>query len=406
MSSQMRPGKTCSGRHRAAAGPSVAHARRLRAFCALLAGLAAAVFAAPPTAMAGAGVAGAGMADAGMADAGMAGAGPAGARPSGAGAAGALAERLHRAQAPAPRGATAWQQSLAARVRLIAAPVAGAVAGPVAGPAAGNAGAGNRLYAGVEIKLEPGWKTYWRHPGDTGIAPEFDFAGSANVADISVSYPMPRRFDLPGDISFGYVNHVVFPLEIRVEDPAQPVHLSAHVRFGVCEEMCIPVETRLMLDLPASRPLTGAAPAGRPAEAFAEELARWQARVPARAGLTVERVAIISDPEARGLQAAGRALLDMVLRLDTPAQAWGDAPRLIVEQIGGTAQLYFGVPVLEVAGRSVRARLPVRTRPGDVAPEEAAARLRLTLGNDARAFEAEARLKPQSPQSPQSPRSE
>src|SRR5262245_4538089 len=52
-----------------------------------------------------------------------------------------------------------------------------------------------QLNAGVEIALDPGWHTYWRSPGDSGIAPSFDFAGSRNLGPVEVAFPVPERLD-------------------------------------------------------------------------------------------------------------------------------------------------------------------------------------------------------------------
>src|SRR5262249_31521832 len=53
---------------------------------------------------------------------------------------------------------------------------------------------GSNLRAGLEIKLDPGWKTYWRYPGDSGVPPVFDFASSENVKSVTVLWPAPQRF--------------------------------------------------------------------------------------------------------------------------------------------------------------------------------------------------------------------
>ena len=49
-----------------------------------------------------------------------------------------------------------------------------------------------QLHAGIEIRLAPGWKTYWRYPGDLGVPPRFDFAGSTNVQQVTGQWPTPR----------------------------------------------------------------------------------------------------------------------------------------------------------------------------------------------------------------------
>src|SRR5262245_57507317 len=45
------------------------------------------------------------------------------------------------------------------------------------------------LRAGIEIRLQPGWHTYWRYPGDAGVPPRFDFSGSQNVKTVDVRWP-------------------------------------------------------------------------------------------------------------------------------------------------------------------------------------------------------------------------
>src|SRR3546814_7282787 len=59
------------------------------------------------------------------------------------------------------------------------------------------------------MTMDPGWHTYWRHPGDSGIAPTFDWSKSQNVAEIEVLWPAPLRFDQPGDMTIGYKDRIV-----------------------------------------------------------------------------------------------------------------------------------------------------------------------------------------------------
>src|SRR4051812_49890554 len=69
--------------------------------------------------------------------------------------------------------ASSWDGTERAAVRLIA--------------AAARTDAGAIIHrAGVEIRLAPGWKTYWRYPGDSGLPPRFDFSQSRNVKSINV----------------------------------------------------------------------------------------------------------------------------------------------------------------------------------------------------------------------------
>jgi DsbC/DsbD-like thiol-disulfide interchange protein len=107
----------------------------------------------------------------------------------------------------------------------------------------------SRHIAGVRITLAPGWKTYWRAPGDAGIPPEFDWSGSENVASVTPLWPVPHVFWQNGMRSVGYADSVVLPLIVMPEDRAKAVRLSGRMDIGVCLDVCIPVSFDLSGDL-------------------------------------------------------------------------------------------------------------------------------------------------------------
>lgn len=111
---------------------------------------------------------------------------------------------------------------------------------------------GNTHVAGLTIKLAPGWKTYWRSPGDSGIPPRFNWSGSSNISDVQVRFPVPRVYEQYGMRSIGYENHVTFPLVITARDRKLPISIQGEVNIGVCEEICVPVTLKVSTNLPAS----------------------------------------------------------------------------------------------------------------------------------------------------------
>ena len=114
--------------------------------------------------------------------------------------------------------------------------------------------------AAVEIGLAEGWKTYWRFPGDAGgVPPGFDWEKSENVANVTVLYPAPKRMTDESGITLGYKGGVVFPLEVVAKDPGKPVNLKLTLDYGVCKDICIPVQAEHALDVPPG--LTGEVPA-------------------------------------------------------------------------------------------------------------------------------------------------
>lgn len=134
-----------------------------------------------------------------------------------------------------PPGASAWSQSLHSALRLVD-------GGPdIADPALWR--------AGIEIKLDPNFKTYWRTPGDSGLPPLFTWTQSENVAEVTVMWPAPYRFDDQAGSSIGYPDHVLLPLRVRLVDPRKPALLVLKVDYAVCEKICIPAKGEAQLAL-------------------------------------------------------------------------------------------------------------------------------------------------------------
>lgn len=176
--------------------------------------------------------------------------------------------------------ASAWVAAAESHVRLIA-----------------GGGGKEPLVAGIEMRLSPGWKTYWRSPGDAGgVPPNFDFSGSENVIETNVLYPAPKRYtDKAGD-TIGYKDTVIFPVRVTKRDGGGGAALRLKLEFGICREICIPAELQLALDIGAS----GAGP-------LPQELVASLARVPGEAKTPL--------PALRKAEAA----------------LSGDKPRLVIE---------------------------------------------------------------------------
>ncbi len=164
-------------------------------------------------------------------------------------------------------GASEWAVNDAGRVRLVAAVTA-----------TGDAAS---LRLGLQFELKPGWKIYWRTPGDAGYPPKLNWAGSDNLGAPTLRWPAPKRFVLAGLQNHGYAGEVVLPVDAAVARPGEPVRAQARLDYLACAQICVPMEAGLALDLPAG-PATPSA--------FVHDIGRFDALVPgdgARHGLTV-----------------------------------------------------------------------------------------------------------------------
>ena len=104
--------------------------------------------------------------------------------------------------------------------------------------------------AAVRLTLAPGWKTYWRAPGEGGIPPQMDFEGSRNITAVETHFPTPEVFFANGMRSIGYSKVVVLPLEFRVPRPGE-ARLNARFDLGICEDICMPMSVDLRATLPS-----------------------------------------------------------------------------------------------------------------------------------------------------------
>lgn len=107
--------------------------------------------------------------------------------------------------------------------------------------------------AGLQVRLAPGWKTYWRSPGDGGIPPRFGWQGSQNLDGAAFHWPIPDVFEDNGMRSIGYTESLVIPVELSIPDAGRPAQMRGQVQIGVCHEICVPV----LLDFDAVLPAGG-----------------------------------------------------------------------------------------------------------------------------------------------------
>jgi len=107
--------------------------------------------------------------------------------------------------------------------------------------------------AALSVELEPGWKTYWRAPGDAGIPPHFDWTGSKNVKNVRMFWPRPEVVTVAGMRSIVYHDEVVIPLQLAPKSPDAPIEMQVELNLGVCKDICIPVNLNFDIALPASQ---------------------------------------------------------------------------------------------------------------------------------------------------------
>ena len=248
-----------------------------------------------------------------------------------------------------------WAENDHGRLRLLSAGTT-AASGPEGGP----------LVLGLQFQMEPGWKIYWRSPGDAGFPPQLDWSGSANLATAEMEWPAPHRFSLFGLETFGYGDEVVFPLRIEPESDGQGLALSAKVTYLTCSDICIPYDETVLLELPTGP--AGTAPEGSLIERF--------------------RLQVPGDGTAQGLRLAAAALegqpANPVLVARLAAEEPFAAPDLLVE---GPPGFYYAKPEVELTQNAREAVFRVAVSGSDPESVLEGKPLTLTLLDGSRAME-------------------
>lgn len=109
----------------------------------------------------------------------------------------------------------------------------------------------------LRMELKPGWKTYWRSPGDSGIPPHFDWTGSENLKAVTIAWPTPVVFDTYGSRTIGYEERMVLPLTMTPENPAEPIEVKLNFSYGLCSDICIPAQQDIALTIAPDAPEDG-----------------------------------------------------------------------------------------------------------------------------------------------------
>lgn len=134
---------------------------------------------------------------------------------------------------PAQAASSAWFESEGGRIRLVT---------------SGSPAADGTLRAALQIDVAPGWKTYWRDPGDAGVPPQITFPPASSITTAEIGFPLPKRFDDGATHWAGYEWPISLALTLHTAPGQLPEPLEADVFLGLCQSICIPVQAKLTLD--------------------------------------------------------------------------------------------------------------------------------------------------------------
>ncbi len=115
--------------------------------------------------------------------------------------------------------------------------------------------AGRSFWIGLRQRIEPGWHTYWKNPGDSGEPPRIEWTPPPGFTLGEFAWPHPDRIRVGPVMSYGYSGEVVLPILVTAPRdlvPGARVTLRGQASWLVCEKICIPEEAPVALTLPVT----------------------------------------------------------------------------------------------------------------------------------------------------------
>ncbi len=233
---------------------------------------------------------------------------------------------------------------------------------------------GSTAVVAIRQKIQPGWHTYWRNPGDSGGPTSLTWNLPDGVKAGDIVWPLPERQRLQGLVNYGYEDVVFLPVPIEIPASARAgsvLSLTVEALFLVCsDEMCVPDELTLRLDLPVREGAAPLAPAHGAAIARVIEQAPRPADVAARMTL---RDGVLTLT-ATGGPLAGRDPgpsyffpfeAGVIDHAAAQTGSWGPQGLTLVISAGAKTQAGLPGPIEGVLATSLGA-FEIRAEPGEV----------------------------------------
>ena len=216
--------------------------------------------------------------------------------------------------------------------------------------------------AALHLTLAPGWKTYWRSPGDAGIPPHFDWSGARNTRTITVQWPAPVVFWQSGMRSVGYKGEVILPLRISLKNSTRDARLGGVIEIGICKDVCLPHRLRLTTDLSATQkkpdPTIAAAMADMPFGADEAGVSNVTCKITPNANGMGLRVAI-DMPKGTGREETVIEASDPNLWVADPETSWQGSQLVATTRVSHMSGSAFALDRSNLRVTILGGRIPV-----------------------------------------------
>src|SRR5436309_6689699 len=144
---------------------------------------------------------------------------------------------------------------------------------------------GDTVLAGVHLRMDPRWHTYWRNAGASAAPTKIEWQLPAGVTAGEIQWPVPEKLPADDLTAYIYENDVVLlvPLKLAPDVPPGALELKAKVSWIECEALCVPGDATVRATLTAGTDTKPSKDAGLISE-WQKQLPQSGAGLSARAG--------------------------------------------------------------------------------------------------------------------------
>ena len=117
-------------------------------------------------------------------------------------------------------------------------------------------GAGETFWLGLQIQHQAHWHTYWRNPGDSGLATELQWQLPEGLKPGNLIWPAPQKIPVGSMANYGYEGTVllVTPVQVapkfKANEAPSDITVQLHASWLVCKQECIPQEGDFVVRVP------------------------------------------------------------------------------------------------------------------------------------------------------------
>jgi thiol:disulfide interchange protein DsbD len=110
---------------------------------------------------------------------------------------------------------------------------------------------GSTVTAALQLKMDAGWHTYWKNPGDSGKATKIVWDLPPGVTAGEIQWPVPEKLEMDGLYTYVFNNEttLIIPLTIGADAPAGTIAIKGKATWLECEKSCVPGSAKVEASL-------------------------------------------------------------------------------------------------------------------------------------------------------------